>query len=175
MIKKTIQLSILIAVPLLVALACNAPVLVPTAEPLPSPTPTWTLLPPPSPTPGPTDTPVPPTLPPDEPTPAPTLTSAPFACPGAPEMRVQVGDAARVTFSDGLPLRVRETPVVNNSNVLAQIPEGTEFTIIDGPECAPIPSSDGSFVFWKIKVNSTGLEGWVAEGDSTKYYIEPVP
>lgn len=161
------------AVLLLGVLSCSAPVLVPTAEPLPSATPTWTLLPPPSSTPGPTDTPVPPTLAPDEPTP--TRTTTPFSCPGAPASRLKVGDTARVTFTDGLPLRVRETPVVNNTNIIAQIPEGTEFAITGGPECAPIPNSDGSFVFWEMRVTSSGLEGWVAEGDSARYYIEPLP
>lgn len=162
----------------LAALACAAPTLVPTAVPLPSPTPTWTLLPAVTPTvEAPTSTP-PPTAAPTATQPAATSAPAtdtpePFVCPGAPAPRVQVGDLARVTFTDGLPLRVRESPVVGN-NVIAQIPEGSEFTIIDGPRCAPVPNTSNAFVFWQIEVASSGLTGWVAEGDLSAYFIEPI-
>lgn len=156
----------------LLGMACSTSALVPTAVPLPSATPTWTLLPPASPTPAPTDTPVPT----DAPTALPgTATAEAFVCPGAPAPRVALGDKARVTFTNGLPLRVRDTPVVNNSNVTAQIAEGTAFTITDGPRCAPIPNTSDSFVYWKIKVDSTGLTGWVAEGDNSTYFIEKLP
>ena len=167
-----LRLILLILTLLLLGLACSTSALVPTAVPLPSATPTWTLLPPASPTPAPTDTPAPT----EGPTAAPgTATTAPFACPGAPAPRVAVGDKARVTFTNGLPLRVRDTPVVNNGNVIAQIAEGTAFEITDGPRCAPIPNTSDSFVFWEIKVDSTGLVGWVAEGDKTTYFVEKLP
>ncbi len=171
---KNLRLRITIAILtlFLLVLACNTSVLVPTAVPLPSATPTWTLIPPATPTPQATETPEPTEV---EPGATAVPTEEAFVCPGAPTTRVAVGDAARVTFTNGLPLRVRSTPLVNNSNIVAQIAEGTGFTITDGPRCAPIPNSDNSFVFWEILVESTGLTGWVAEGDNTTYFVEKLP
>ncbi len=158
----------------LLIFACSMPRLVPTPEPRPSPTPTWTLLPlgtplQPSETPGPASE----TAAPASPTLGPTQEA--FNCPNAPPVRVQVGDRARVTFTDGLALRVRSEPEVTGNNVVVQIPEGTEFEIIGGPVCAPIPETGSSFVFWMISINQGGTTGWVAEGDSVNYYVEKLP
>lgn len=171
----------------LLAMACALPTLVPTPEapPLPSPSPTWTLLPQFSATPEvtltATDPPVSPTAtltavkPTDTETVEIEATATAFVCANAPVTRMNVGDYARVTFTDGTPLRVRRRPVVGVDNVLVQLPEGATFTVIGGPRCAPIPDTDRSFIFWKIEIESSGEDGWVAEGDSGSYYIEPVP
>lgn len=183
MVKRLRVLCLLLLIPAVLGLACSMPALVPTAQPLPSPSPTWTLLPaltqapptaePPSPEPSATPEVATSTLEPAATVATPTV--EPFVCPNAPTPRLEVGEVVRVTFTDGLPLRVRETPVVNNTNIITQIQEGTQMTVIDGPRCAPIPDTGSSFVFWKIEVTATGLTGWVAEGDSSAYYIEPVP
>ena len=160
-----------------VSLACSGPVLVPTAMPLPIPSPTWTLLPAQTataaatavPETGPTATPPEPALP------TTTDTETAFSCPNAPETRLQVGDAARVTFTDGLPLRIRETPEVADDNVITQITEGAAFVIIGGPVCTSIPEAETAFVFWEIELEASGLTGWVAEGDESAYYIEAIP
>jgi len=170
--KPDTRFAILFLVLALLVLGCNTSVLVPTAVPLPTATPTWTLLPPATATASATSTPEPTAT--SEGTKAPP-TDTPFVCPGAPPPRVKVGDLARVTITNGLPLRVRETPVVNNTNVIAQIAEGTAFRITNGPECAPIPNTSDSFVFWEITIESTGLTGWVAEGDKSIYFIELQP
>ena len=172
------KLRILFAILLLLLLSCAMPVLVPTAVPLPTPTPTWTLLPSNPATPVPTETPAPidptPTAAPTD-APAPTETDILFVCDGAPETRMVVGQNARVTFTDGIPLRVRESPAVLPDNITTQIPEGTEFFITAGPVCAPIPDTSSAYVFWQIEIEETGLVGWVAEGDETAYYIEAMP
>ncbi|HUF39610.1 MAG TPA: hypothetical protein VMN57_13885 [Anaerolineales bacterium] len=159
------------------SLACSAPVFVPTAVPLPSPSPTWTLLSPATPTPQPSATPEPlPTLSPGpSPSPSPTGMEPVFSCPSAPVPRVAVGDTARVTFTDGLPLRIRSSPEVRNDNVVTQITEGATFTILGGPVCTAIPGSEGAYVFWEIELDTSGVSGWVAEGDDSAYYIEEVP
>lgn len=84
-------------------------------------------------------------------------------CPGAPVSRLEVGDTARVTFTDGAMLRVRSVP---GGDIVAQIPEGTAFDIIGGPDC-----QDG-FVWWNIRLGN-GTTGWSAEGDLENYFMEP--
>ncbi len=104
----------------------------------------------------------------------PTLTPS-YICQNAPEIRVEVGDSIRVTYTDGTPLRLRSSPEVRKDNIVELIPEGTRMTVLDGPECAPRPGRSDSFVFWKVRVSTSGLTGWVAEGDLHNYYIEKYP
>ncbi len=85
-------------------------------------------------------------------------------CVGAPPSRVQVGSVARVTFTDGQPLNVRNSP---GGTRLGQMPEGTDFTIIGGPEC------QGGYTWWQMQRTGAGaITGWVAEGDNDSYFIE---
>jgi dipeptidyl aminopeptidase/acylaminoacyl peptidase len=105
------------------------------------------------------------------PTPAPPPA---FDCPNAPRTRLQVGNTARTSYSDGTPTRLRSKPEVNG-NVVDNLPEGTEFEIVDGPVCALRPQGKGSFVYWQVNIPSRKVEGWIAEGDLDGYYIEPWP
>ncbi len=153
--KRIIFLSILIVT----SLACStAQKIVATATPV-----TPTLTPTRTETPSPTETP--------------TLTPTPeFSCPNAPESQVKIGDIARVTEGD-TPVRLRRDPVVINENILTVLVEGKEMEIIDGPECAPIPDSQASYVFWKVLIADNPINsnvGWVAEGTMENYYIEPI-
>lgn len=107
-------------------------------------------------------------------TPQPTPTPIPFVCPKAPRPRVQVGDSARIAFTDGSNVRIRSTPEVAE-NILIYLTAGTEIEIIGGPVCAPRPDRTDAFVFWEVFIPSENLTGWVAEGDSIEYYIEPWP
>ncbi len=127
----------------------------PATAPPSGPTPTYTFTPPPTLTPSPTTAP------------AASLTPTPFSCPGAPEPRLEVGGRGRVTFTSGLPVRIRATPGLGGAFV-ANMAEGTEFDVIGGPECA-----DG-FVWWQVRT-PTGITGWSAEGDPGEYYLEPWP
>ena len=102
-------------------------------------------------------------------------TTPPFSCSGAPKPRVEVGDSIRVTYTDGTPLRLRTSPEVLDENIIELLAEGTHMEVIAGPECEPRPDRSDSFVFWEIRVKSSGLQGWVAEGDKTMYYIEKHP
>jgi hypothetical protein len=111
--------------------------------------------------PQPTDTPRPSN------TPQPTKTPTGEVCEDAPPTRLKVGDHARVTFTDGLPLRIRSEPDASTtSNVVTQVPEGMEMDILAGPECGD------NFVWWRVRTAS-GVTGWVAEGDFEDYYVEP--
>ncbi len=92
-----------------------------------------------------------------------TLPPAVATCPDAPPPRLTVGQPARVTFTDGTPLRVRAAP---GGAVLTQIPEGTVVQVIGGPQC------QGQYNWWQIQLED-GTQGWSAEGDREEYYLEP--
>jgi hypothetical protein len=88
------------------------------------------------------------------------------SCPGAPPQRVAIGDHARVTFTNGTALNVRQNP---GGTIVAIFPEGTEFDVIGGPQC------QSNFSWWRIQgqLEGTTFVGWVAEGDFDDYYLEP--
>ena len=78
---------------------------------------------------------------------------------------MQVGHGGRVTYSTGVPVRLRSGPGVGYP-ILQLLPEGTTFTVMAGPTCAD------SYNWWGVHLPS-GVEGWVAEGVPGNYYIEP--
>ena len=84
-------------------------------------------------------------------------------CPGTPISQVAVGDQARVSFTDGTPLRLRDAP---GGTWVRDMAEGTQFTIIGGPQC------QGNYTWWQVQL-SDGQTGWSAEGDSGGYFMEP--
>ena len=93
----------------------------------------------------------------------PSLAAPAIMCPGAPPPRLTVGGQARVTFTDGTPLRVRATP---GGSIITQLPEGTVIQVIGGPQC------QGQYTWWQIQTTD-GIQGWSAEGDMESYYLEP--
>jgi len=112
------------------------------------------------------------------PLPSPTITvtaTPPFECPTAPETQFKVGDSGRVTFTEGPAVRLRREPVVEGSNIIKLLADGTKFEVIGGPECGIDPESGAAFVFWQIRISGDPLKGWVAEGDAKEYFIEPLP
>ncbi|NDJ75512.1 MAG: hypothetical protein GYB65_04565 [Chloroflexi bacterium] len=84
-------------------------------------------------------------------------------CPGAPPSRLQAGERGRVTFTNGLPVRVRQTP---NGTQIGTQPEGATFYVFSGPECA------FNYAWWYLEFDD-GTVGYVAEGDFDGYYLEP--
>jgi hypothetical protein len=87
-------------------------------------------------------------------------------CPKAMTQRLQPDMRARVTFTDGKPLRVRQE-AGKGAAVLGQMAEGATFVVSGGPECV------GDGLWWKVKIDDGGLEGWVLEGEGGTYYVEP--
>ena len=86
-------------------------------------------------------------------------------CPPAPPSQLTAGMRGRVTFTDGTPLRLRETA---NGTVLRNMEEGTSFDVIGGPVCA------GGYTWWQLRQDD-GIVGWAAEGDTDDYFMEPMP
>ena len=84
-------------------------------------------------------------------------------CPDAPDIRLIIQGRGRVTDNNDT-LNLRSGPDVS-FDILTALNPLDEFTVIDGPTCA------GGFSWFRIRFNTT--IGWIAEGDSEDYYVEP--
>lgn len=89
-----------------------------------------------------------------------------LACKEVRPTRLKDGDFAFISFYPPLDQRVRRGYGTTNS-ILDTIPPGTAVKIIDGPECA------NNWVWWKIRVLNSDLEGWTSEGDQDAYWLIP--
>ena len=87
-------------------------------------------------------------------------------CKEARPTRLKIGDFAFISFYPPLNQRVRSGPGTSNS-ILDVIPVGSAVKILDGPQCAD------NWVWWKIRVLSSKLEGWTSEGDKDAYWLIP--
>lgn len=76
-----------------------------------------------------------------------------------------LGQAIRVTYTDGAPLNLRDGPNLT-ANILDKIPEGTRLLIKGGPEC-----EIWNEVWWNIESKS-GISGWVVEKTEDGVYLE---
>lgn len=85
-------------------------------------------------------------------------------CANAPESRLEIGMRARVTYTDGTPLRVRTAP---DGSIITEIAEGTGFDIVGGSQCS------SAYRWWQIQLDDNTV-GWSAEGIGESYFIEQV-
>lgn len=97
------------------------------------------------------------------PTTPPTPTSV---CAPAPPSRLILRERARVSLDDPRPLNLRSGPGTS-SDVIAQIPAGGIVYVLEGPQCT------AQYAWYRVEYQ--GLEGWVAEGDSSAYFVEVYP
>lgn len=94
-----------------------------------------------------------------------------FGCESAPVTRLSVDRIARVTQvaaigqSGGLELRSEASLSASQVSIL---PAGTLVRITGESAC-----KDG-LRWWQVTVENTGEQGWVVEGRSTVYYLEPI-
>jgi uncharacterized protein YraI len=90
-----------------------------------------------------------------------------MACLGAPEIKLAIGDWARVSVDPPTPSRLRKSPG-SSGEVIGNIQPGENALIVDGPQCA------NGYTWWFVR-SLEGLEGWAAEGDATSYWLtEPI-
>ncbi len=83
-------------------------------------------------------------------------------CPSLPRSRLIVRERARALTQ----VNVREG--ANTSfNSVGRISPGALLFVLEGPQCSP------SYAWYRVE--SGGLEGWVAEGQGSAYFIEPYP
>lgn len=101
---------------------------------------------------------------------SPTATRTPTAipsCPGAPPSRLYPGGQGRVSDVDDRPLNVRSGPGTDNPRI-DQMQINEVFNVVEGPRCA-----DG-FAWYRVNYGGGILEGWIAEGDTTSYFVNPI-
>lgn len=111
-----------------------------------------------------TDTFAPPTATPFVmPTPPPPPTPV---CEGAPRTRLTNGERGRVLDDDPRPVRIRRLPSVETA-IVASIPPDGIFFVVDGPRC------EEGYAWYFVRYQR--IEGWLAEGDATSYFVEPYP
>ncbi|MBK8024164.1 MAG: SH3 domain-containing protein [Chloroflexi bacterium] len=85
-------------------------------------------------------------------------------CPHSPAPILDVGDAAVV--APGMNgLNMRALPAVGTERV-ATLNQGYPVTIIGGPSC------NGMYTWWRVET-PTGVQGWVAGGTWTAYFLLP--
>jgi len=79
----------------------------------------------------------------------------------------RVGDRVVVTVEQGQQLSVRSLPTTDGPPA-NRVNAGTQFTVLAGPQ-----NADG-FVWYQIRSDDGGIEGWAAEGDSTRRWLSPL-
>ncbi len=99
------------------------------------------------------------------------VTAQKIVCPDALPSFLDGKERGRVTITPPgktpIPVRVHSEPGLKSEGV-AQLTDGTSFDIVDGPQCVD------RLVWWQIRTHDERQSGWVAEGDSSGYFIEPV-
>ncbi len=92
-----------------------------------------------------------------------------YRCNTQPSTPFYAGLDVEVITDVNLPLRLRAKPDMDNlsSVYITSYHQGTKMRIIDGPACSD------NVVWWLVKVED-GKKGWIAEGDGSEYFIEPV-
>lgn len=86
------------------------------------------------------------------------------SCPNSPPSRLIPGRVGRVTPGD--PNRLRAAP--ESGTVLGNIPAGSTFAILAGPQCG----AQNGLAWWQVEYN--GQVGWTAEGQGSEYWLELV-
>jgi len=94
------------------------------------------------------------------------------SCPGAPVPHVAIGQEVTVVVDDTDKLKLRETPEISLDAEVKMLDKLTFLKILEGPVCVSSTDPTVSYWFWKVEVIATGEIGWVAEGDSSNYFIE---
>ncbi len=72
------------------------------------------------------------------------------------------------TPSAPAPINIRSQPGLQNGIIIGQAPNGTDFSVLDGPVCAD------HYVWWKVQSEDGRLSGWIAEGDAKQPYVVPL-
>lgn len=86
-------------------------------------------------------------------------------CPKLSWSQLSVNTTARITFTNGTPLRLRDSAI--HGNVIKSFDEGTQLKIESGPLCSD------NYIWWEVTIK--GKHGWMAEGDGSDRFLEPLP
>lgn len=93
-------------------------------------------------------------------------------CPGAKPARLRVGDTAFVEPKPEDYNRIYPEPAIDSSKLLYRMKPGSYLEILRGPSCG----SGRTGVWWYVRSEDSGIEGWTRESDYVKsyYFIAPV-
>ncbi len=81
-------------------------------------------------------------------------------------LRLSAGSRAAVIYNDGIPRRLRAAPSAS-APIVAELLDGIAFDVTDSNSiCA-----DG-YNWWQVRILTTGLTGWLAEGRPGNYWFE---
>ena len=94
-----------------------------------------------------------------------TQSQSEFQCENDIYTRIRVGDQARVTYTNGIDVNLRLEPILKSSTWITQFSEGTKMRVLNGPAC------NEGYVWWFVQSGSH--KGWIAEGTSNNWFIEP--
>ena len=86
-------------------------------------------------------------------------------CPKRSWSQLKENVTARITFTDGTPLRLRDKPSTVFGDIVDEFDEGTRLKITNGPICSQ------EYLWWQVSVS--GVNGWMAEGDGKVRFLEP--
>jgi hypothetical protein len=89
---------------------------------------------------------------------------AAFVCEGSLPARLKKGMTGEVLPQPPTPSNLRAQPS-RSANVVARIPPGTTFAVLEGPRCS------GGIVWYQTRYNN--VTGWLAEGIGREYFIGP--
>lgn len=105
---------------------------------------------------------------PSLPLPSPTPNAEIITCTDAPISRLIVHERGRSTADNDDPINLRNGPSTDYS-ISTRIETGEIFYVLDGPSCA------NGYAWFYVRYLRNGREylGWIAEGDSRNYYVEP--
>lgn len=88
-------------------------------------------------------------------------------CPGFLPSRLTIGMRAYVLPGLGGPNAII-SEVGRGRQIIGNIPENAQFTVIGGPQC----DFERNMLFWYVDYN--GQSGWTAEGEQSIYWLAPV-
>jgi len=79
----------------------------------------------------------------------------------------QIGSHGAVTYRDGVPRRLRTAPSAN-APLVVELLDGIAFEILGDSVCAE------SYNWWNVRILTTGITGWIAEGRPGRYFVEVI-
>lgn len=93
-------------------------------------------------------------------------------CSGAKPTRLRVGDRAFVEPEPEDYNRIYPEPAIDSAKLLYRMQPGSYMQILEGPSCG----SGRTGVWWYVRSEDSGIEGWTRESDYAKsyYFIAPV-
>lgn len=93
-------------------------------------------------------------------------------CSGAKPTRLRVGDRAFVEPEPEDYNRIYPEPAIDSTKLLYRMSPGSYMEVLEGPSCG----SGRTGVWWYVRSEDSGIEGWTRESDYSKsyYFIAPV-